>query len=62
MSGFDEGNLREKGVNRDDRIHGSLLVLNELLRCSNAEWEHKFNEVNAVIQSAPVQQQVCLLK
>ena len=24
---------------RDDRIHGSLLVLAELLRCSNGVWE-----------------------
>ena len=28
-----------KGSQREDRIHGSLLVLSELLRCSNAEWE-----------------------
>ena len=28
-----------KGSQREDKIHGSLLVLSELLRCSNAEWE-----------------------
>ncbi|XP_025831250.1 serine/threonine-protein kinase Tor [Agrilus planipennis] len=27
---------------KDDRIHGALLVLNELVRCSNSEWEHKY--------------------
>ncbi|XP_066259712.1 serine/threonine-protein kinase mTor [Euwallacea similis] len=27
---------------RDDRIHGSLLILNELLYCSNATWERKY--------------------
>lgn len=27
---------------RDDRAHGSLLILNELLRCSNAPWERKY--------------------
>lgn len=51
MNGFEEVYLREKGVNRDDRIHGSLLVLNELLRCSNSEWEHTFNEINSLIQT-----------
>lgn len=51
MNGFEEVYLREKGVNRDDRIHGSLLVLNELLRCSNSEWEHTFNEINSLIQA-----------
>lgn len=27
---------------RDERAHGYLLVINELLRCSNAEWERKY--------------------
>lgn len=31
-----------KGAARDDRIHGAFLVLNELLRCSNATWERKY--------------------
>lgn len=26
---------------KDDKVHGALLVLNELVRCSNAEWERK---------------------
>ena len=30
---------RDKGLTKDDRAHGSLLVLQELLRCSNAEGE-----------------------
>ncbi|CAL4096084.1 unnamed protein product, partial [Meganyctiphanes norvegica] len=39
-SGFDDQNpLKDRNLTRDDRIHGSLLVLNELLRCSNNEWE-----------------------
>lgn len=38
MKGFDEAS-KEKGVSRDDKIHGSLLVFNELLRCSNVEGE-----------------------
>lgn len=44
MSGFDEVFTREKGVNREDRIHGSLLVLNELLRVSNANWERTYED------------------
>lgn len=27
---------------KDERIHGSLLILNELLRCANAQWERKY--------------------
>lgn len=30
---------RALSIQRDDRIHGSLLVLAELLRCSNGVWE-----------------------
>lgn len=41
VTGFEEIYTRERGVNRDDRIHGSLLILNELLRCSNIQWEKK---------------------
>uniref|UniRef100_A0A224XHF0 Serine/threonine-protein kinase TOR n=1 Tax=Panstrongylus lignarius TaxID=156445 RepID=A0A224XHF0_9HEMI len=55
-SGFEEIYSRERGVNRDDRIHGSLLVLNELLRCSNTEWEHKFHSINVNIYTPPLQQ------
>ncbi|XP_050299177.1 serine/threonine-protein kinase Tor [Anthonomus grandis grandis] len=27
---------------REDKVHGCLLILNELLRCSNAQWERKY--------------------
>lgn len=30
---------------RDERIHGGMLVLNELVRCSNAAWERKYNQL-----------------
>jgi FKBP12-rapamycin complex-associated protein len=43
---FNEINVREKGVTREDRIHGGLLVLNELLRISNNEWERTFNDLS----------------
>lgn len=45
-SSFNDTQIREKGVTREDKIHGSLLVLNELLRISNNEWERTFNELN----------------
>ncbi|KAJ8676220.1 hypothetical protein QAD02_012006 [Eretmocerus hayati] len=44
-AGFEDINSREKGFNRDDRIHGSLLVLNELLRCSNLQWEKLYEDL-----------------
>ncbi|PNF25178.1 Serine/threonine-protein kinase mTOR, partial [Cryptotermes secundus] len=55
-SGFDEIYTREKGVSRDDRVHGSLLVLNELLRCSNAEWERSYEELMDRVQYQQGQQ------
>jgi FKBP12-rapamycin complex-associated protein len=39
---FGEVPLKEKGVTKDDRVHGALIVLNEILRCSNAVWERKY--------------------
>lgn len=41
MNGIDDSINKEKGVVRDDKIHGSLLVLNELLRVSNVNWERR---------------------
>lgn len=40
MAGFDEKvpSQKEK-LSRDDRVHGALLIINELLRCSNTEGE-----------------------
>lgn len=34
--------LREKGVTKEDRVHGALIVLDELLRCSNIAWERRY--------------------
>ncbi|XP_046989267.1 serine/threonine-protein kinase mTOR isoform X1 [Schistocerca americana] len=53
ITGFEDIYTREKGVNRDDRIHGSLLVLNELLRCSNAEWERNYEGLMEKIVCQP---------
>ncbi|XP_054269929.1 serine/threonine-protein kinase mTOR-like [Macrosteles quadrilineatus] len=49
-NGFDDTLIREKGVNRDDRVHGSLLVLNELMRCSNAQWERSYEDLMQRLQ------------
>jgi FKBP12-rapamycin complex-associated protein len=40
-----QNSSKKEGITKDDRCHGSLLVLNELLRCSNAEWERQFWEL-----------------
>ncbi|KAJ9576744.1 hypothetical protein L9F63_025360, partial [Diploptera punctata] len=55
-NGFDEIFTREKGVNREDRVHGSLLVLNELLRSSNADWERNYEQLMSKVQYQQGQQ------
>ncbi|KAL7026943.1 hypothetical protein ACKWTF_005245 [Chironomus riparius] len=42
ISCFEENPSKEKGVTKDDRVHGALIILNEILRCSNAVWEKKY--------------------
>ncbi|XP_046427062.1 serine/threonine-protein kinase mTOR [Neodiprion fabricii] len=39
---FNDADVKGRGSNKDAAIHGSLLVLNELLRCSNAQWERNY--------------------
>ena len=51
QQGFEDALPKEKGLTRDDRVHGSLLVLQELLRCSNAEGERtlaQLEQLNAL--------------
>ena len=45
MTSLDETVIRERGINRDDHIHGSLLVLNELFRISDVPWERYYEEL-----------------
>jgi serine/threonine-protein kinase mTOR len=45
MTCFGDVPLKEKGVSKDDRVHGALIVLNEILRCSNANWEKKYENL-----------------
>ncbi|XP_013148241.1 PREDICTED: serine/threonine-protein kinase mTOR-like [Papilio polytes] len=42
MTSFSDNTVRERGLSRDEHVHGALLILNELLRCSNAAWEKKY--------------------
>ncbi|XP_026321572.1 serine/threonine-protein kinase mTOR [Hyposmocoma kahamanoa] len=42
MTSFEDIPIKEKGITREDRVHGGLLILNELFRCSNATWEKKY--------------------
>ena len=39
---YDESVGRDKKMSRDDWAHGSLLIINELLRCSNLEVEVRY--------------------
>lgn len=48
MKGFDVLFIpteKDKYLTRDDCISGGLMVLNELLRCSNASWEKKYTQL-----------------
>ncbi|KAH8327771.1 hypothetical protein KR074_003539 [Drosophila pseudoananassae] len=38
----------QKGVTRDDRIHGGLIVVNELFRCANATWERRYTSLKTL--------------
>lgn len=51
--GFDETLAKEKGMNRDDRVHGALLILNELVRISSMEGEVRVNSLGQY-SGAPV--------
>lgn len=42
---FAEVPMKEKGVTKDDRVHSALIILDELLRCSNANWERRYNSL-----------------
>lgn len=51
MSSFSDQIVRERGLNRDEHVHGALLILNELLRCSNAAWERKYTTLMQKLDS-----------
>lgn len=44
MFSFEDIPLKEKSMTKEDRVHGGLLILNELLRCSNSVWEKKYTQ------------------
>ncbi|CAG9112211.1 unnamed protein product [Plutella xylostella] len=43
MVSFEDVPIKPKGTTVEDKIHGGLLILNELLRCSNAVWETRYS-------------------
>ncbi|XP_033015388.1 serine/threonine-protein kinase mTOR isoform X1 [Lacerta agilis] len=57
--GFDETVAKEKGMNRDDRIHGALLILNELVRISSMEGERLREEMEEITQQQLVHDKYC---
>ncbi|BFF94581.1 serine/threonine-protein kinase Tor [Drosophila madeirensis] len=42
----------QKGMTRDDRIHGGLIVFNELFRCANASWERRYTALKTLFPKA----------
>lgn len=50
---FGEVPSKDKGVSKDDRVHGALIVLNEILRCSNAVWEKKYTSLKRLHPEQP---------
>ncbi|XP_075459599.1 serine/threonine-protein kinase mTOR isoform X2 [Ascaphus truei] len=57
--GFDETLSKEKGMNRDDRIHGALLIINELVRISSMEGERLREEMEEITQQQLVHDKHC---
>ncbi|KAM5132577.1 serine/threonine-protein kinase mTOR [Mantella aurantiaca] len=57
--GFDETLSKEKGMNRDDRIHGALLIINELVRISSMEGERLREEMDEITQQQLVHDKHC---
>ncbi|KAJ0174518.1 hypothetical protein K1T71_009626 [Dendrolimus kikuchii] len=51
MLSFEDISLKEKGITKEDRVHGGLLILNELLRSSNAVWEKKYTQLMLSLDS-----------
>lgn len=51
MTSFSDQAGRERGLTRDDHVHGALIILNELLRCSNANWEKKYTTLMQKLNS-----------
>lgn len=45
MQSFEDITAKDKGAGREEKVHGGLLILNELLRCSNCEWETKYTHL-----------------
>ncbi|KAI8439629.1 hypothetical protein MSG28_013348 [Choristoneura fumiferana] len=57
MLSFEDIPTKEKGITKEDRVHGGLLILNELLRCSNAAWEKKYT---TLMQSLDTQKDIAM--
>ncbi|XP_040182261.1 serine/threonine-protein kinase mTOR isoform X3 [Rana temporaria] len=57
--GFDESLSKEKGMNKDDRLHGALLIINELVRISSMEGERLREEMEEITQQQLVHDKHC---
>lgn len=45
VKAFEEIPTKDKSITREDKVHGGLLILNELFRCSNVVWESKYTQL-----------------
>ncbi|CAG9564543.1 unnamed protein product [Danaus chrysippus] len=51
VSSFSDHLCRDRTITRDEHVHGALLILNELLRCSNSVWEKKYTTLMQKLDS-----------
>ncbi|XP_033096355.1 serine/threonine-protein kinase mTOR-like [Anneissia japonica] len=53
--GFQDMSAKEKGLTRDDKLHGSLLIINELIRHSSNDGERMRQEMEELSQHQSLQ-------
>lgn len=51
VTSFSDHLCRDRTISRDEHVHGALLILNELLRCSNSVWEKKYTTLMQKLDS-----------
>lgn len=60
--GFEDVSNKGRSGVGEERIHGSLLVINELMRCGHTEWEKQYEGLKNRLKfkPPPLSDQVCL--
>ncbi|CAB3378482.1 Hypothetical predicted protein [Cloeon dipterum] len=57
-TGFEEAAIKGRSGNLEERIHGSLLVINELMRCGHTEWEKQYEGLKDRVKFKPPPPQI----